>query len=154
MGFFDKFKKKQVGGDVPQQQQAAPAAAQTPTHKIGDVDLSEFTAEERRIMDDALTFMANFALSGGMENGNQVAADCSVLSVKLSGLPAGIAAGKQFLTAAELAKAGFSLSVYRQSIPQLVEANPQYRAHKDELMRDYSFYLPDLILKMSQYMGR
>jgi len=153
MGFFDKFKKKQVGGDVPQQQ-AAPAAAQTPTHKIGDVDLSEFTAEERRIMDDALNFMVNFAMSGGMENGEQVAADCSMLSVKLSGLPASIAAGKHFLTAAELAKAGFSLSVYRQSIPQLVEVNPQYRAHKDELMRDYSFYMPDLILKMSQYMGK
>ena len=153
MGFFDKFKKKQAGGDVPQQQ-AAPTAAQASTNKTGDVDLSEFTAEERRIMDDALTFMANFALSGGMENGDQVAADCSMLSVKLSGLPANIAAGEHFLTAAELAKAGFSLSVYRQSIPQLVEVNPQYRAHKDELMQDYSFYMPDLILKMSQYMGK
>ena len=153
MGFFDKFKKKQAGGDVPQQQ-AAPTAAQASTNKTGDVDLSEFTAEERRIMDDALTFMVNFAFSGGMENGAQVAAECSMLSVRLSGLPASIAKGEHFLTAAEFAKAGFSLSVYRQSIPQLVEANPQYRAHKDELMRDYSFYMPDLILKMSQYMGK
>lgn len=153
MGLFDMFKKKQVGGDA-SPQQAAPTAAQTSTNITGDVDLSEFTAEERRIMDDALTFMANFALSGGMENGDQVAADCSMLSVKLSGLPANIAAGEHFLTAAELAKAGFSLSVYRQSIPQLVEVNPQYRAHKDELMQDYSFYMPDLILKMSQYMGK
>jgi len=140
--------------DAAATQEATPATAQTSTDKTGNVDLAEFTAKERELMDDALTFMVNFALSGGMENGNQVAADCSLISTMLSGIPTSIGQREYFLTAAEFAKVGFSLSVYRQSIPQLVEANPQYRAHKDELMRDYSLYMPDLILKMKQYMER
>lgn len=153
MGLFDKLKKKQADEAV-SPRQAVPTAAQTSSDKTGHVDLAEFIAKERKLMDDALTFMVNFALSGGMENGNQVAADCSLISTMLSGLPTSIGQGEHFLTAAELAKVGFSLSVYRQSIPQLVESNPQYRAHKNELMQDYSLYMPELILKMKQYMER
>jgi hypothetical protein len=157
MGLFDRFKKKQADKSVSPQkapQQAPPAATQTSPENHSDVDLAEFAAKERKLMDDALTFMANFALSGGMENGVQVAADCSLISTTLSGLPASIGQGEYSLTNAELAKVGFSLSVYRASIPQLVEVNPQYRPHKDELMQDHLLYLPDLILKMKKYMER
>jgi hypothetical protein len=154
MGIFDKLFKKQADKTVSPQDAAQASTPQTSPDKNGNVDLAEFTVKERKLMDDALTFMVNFAFSGGMENGEQVAADCSMLSVKLSGLPANIVKGEHFLTTAELAKVGFSISVYRQSIPQLVEVNPQYRTHKDELMQDYSLYMPDLVLKMKQYMEK
>lgn len=141
--------------DAAAPQEAAPAAApQASPDKNGDVDLAEFTAKERKLMDDALTFMVNLAFTGGIENGEQIAADCSMLSTTLSSLPANIGKGEHFLTTADFAKVGFSVSSYRQSIPQLVEVNPQYRTHKDELMQDYSFYMPDLVLKMKQYMEK
>jgi hypothetical protein len=114
MDIFDKLFKKQAANTVVPQETPKPAAQQTPRVKSEKVDLAEFTAKERKLMDDALTFMANLAATGG------------------------------------IAKVGFSLSSYHKAIPQLVEVNPQYRVHKEELLQDYSLHMPDLIRRMTE----
>jgi hypothetical protein len=153
---FDLSKAEIPGVSWPVEAAAAPqeAAPQISPDRNGNVDLAEFSAKERKLMDAALTFMVNLALTGGIANGEQIAADCAKVSTMLSSFPATIGKGEHYLTAGDFAKVGFSVSSYRQAIPQLVEVNPQYRAHKNELMQDYSFYMPDLILKMTQYMEK
>jgi hypothetical protein len=148
MGIFDKLFKKQAANTA-QQEAPQTAAQQTCPAKSGKVDLAEFSAKERKLMDDALTFMVNLAATGGIANGAQIATDCVNVSSMLSKIPGDIEKGQHFLAAADFAKVGFSLSTYRQAIPQLVEVNPQYRAHKEELLQDYSLHMPDLIQKMT-----
>jgi hypothetical protein len=118
--------------------------------KVQKVDLAEFTAKERKLMDDALTFMANLAATGGIANGAQITTDCVKVSSTLSKIPADIEKDQYFLTAGDFAKVGFSLSSYHKAIPQLVEVNPQYRVHKEELLQDYSLHMPDLIRRMTE----
>jgi hypothetical protein len=150
MGMFDKLFKKQAANTGVPQETPKSAAQQTPRAKSAKVDLAEFTAKERKLMDDALTFMANLAATGGIANGAQITTDCVKVSSTLSKIPADIEKDQYFLTAGDFAKVGFSLSSYHKAIPQLVEVNPQYREHKEELLQDYSFHMPDLIRRMTE----
>ena len=79
-----------------------------------------------KVIDDALTFLMNASTNANTVN------ECSKLMAKLQHDPV-------LLTRGDVELAMAALIRYCESIPELVEVNPAYAAHKKELLEDRKY---------------